>query len=102
MFRISLLLWLIALVAVNLTLLRYSEAVIELSPKFAGLIGLMPLFDLFVLSLYRIVIRLHRQTDILMPHEALPHSRRHAGHAQHGPRTHTKTVKIRGPSLTII
>jgi hypothetical protein len=41
MFRISLLLWLIALAALNLTLLRYSEAVIDLSPKFAGLIGLM-------------------------------------------------------------
>ena len=57
MFRISLLLWLIALVALNLTLLRYSDAVIELSPKFAGLIGLMPLFDLFVLSLYLALTR---------------------------------------------
>ena len=52
MFRMSLLLWLVALAALNLTLLRYSEAVIDLSPKFAGIIGLMPLFDLFVLSLY--------------------------------------------------
>jgi hypothetical protein len=52
MFRISLLLWLVALAALNLVLLRYSEAVIDLSPKFAGIIGLMPLFDLFVLSLY--------------------------------------------------
>src|SRR4051812_36450375 len=51
MFRISLLLWLIALAALNLTLLKYSEAVIDLSPKFAGLIGLLPLFDLFALSL---------------------------------------------------
>ena len=52
MFRISLLLWLVALAALNLAVLRYSEAVIDLSPKFAGIIGLMPLFDLFVLSLY--------------------------------------------------
>jgi hypothetical protein len=52
MFRISLLLWLIALAAVNLTVLKYSEPLIELSTKFAGLIGLMPLFDLFALSLY--------------------------------------------------
>jgi hypothetical protein len=51
MFRISLLFWLIALAALNLALLKYSERVIELSPKFAGLIGLMPLFDLFALSL---------------------------------------------------
>jgi hypothetical protein len=50
MFRISLLLWLIAVAALNLTVLKYSEVVIELSPKFAGLIGLMPLFDLFALS----------------------------------------------------
>ena len=52
MFRISLLLWLIALAALNLTVLKYSEPIIELSPKFAGLIGLMPLFDLFAVSLY--------------------------------------------------
>jgi hypothetical protein len=52
MFRISLLLWVIALAALNLTVLKYSEPLIELSPKFAGLIGLMPLFDLFALSLY--------------------------------------------------
>jgi hypothetical protein len=57
MFRISLLLWLIALAALNLTLLKYSEAVLELSPKFAGLIGLMPLFDLFALSLYLALTR---------------------------------------------
>src|SRR4051812_35516339 len=60
MFRISLLLWLIALAALNLTLLRYSEAVIDLSPKFAGLIGLMPLFDLFALSLYLALTRKFR------------------------------------------
>jgi hypothetical protein len=54
MFRISLLLWLIALAALNLTLLKYTEAVIDLSPKFAGLIGLMPLFDLFARLLSRI------------------------------------------------
>ena len=52
MFRISLLVWLVALAALNLTVLRYSEAILDLSPKFAGIIGLMPLFDLFVLSLY--------------------------------------------------
>jgi hypothetical protein len=57
MFRISLLLWLITLAALNLTLLKYSEAVIELSQKFAGLIGLMPLFDLFALSLYLALTR---------------------------------------------
>lgn len=51
MFRISFLLWLIVLAALNLVLLRYGEAVVQLSPKFPGLIGLMPLFDLFVLSL---------------------------------------------------
>jgi hypothetical protein len=33
------------------------SAVIELSPKFTGLIGLMPLFDLFVLSLYLALTR---------------------------------------------
>jgi hypothetical protein len=60
MFRISLLLWLIALAALNLTLLKYSEAVIDLSPKFAGLIGLMPLFDLFALSLYLALTRRFR------------------------------------------
>jgi hypothetical protein len=60
MFRISLLLWLVALAALNLTLLRYSEAVINLSPKFAGLIGLMPLFDLFALSLYLALARRFR------------------------------------------
>jgi hypothetical protein len=60
MFRISLLLWLIALAALNLTLLRYTEAVIDLSPKFAGLIGLMPLFDLFALSLYLALTRKFR------------------------------------------
>jgi hypothetical protein len=57
MFRISMLLWLIALAAVNLSLLKYSEAVIDLSTKFAGLIGLMPLFDLFALSLYLALTR---------------------------------------------
>ncbi len=60
MFRISLLLWLIALAALNLTLLKYSEAAIEFSPKFAGLIGLMPLFDLFALSLYLALTRRFR------------------------------------------
>jgi hypothetical protein len=60
MFRISLLLWLIALAALNFTLLRYSEAVIDLSPKFAGLIGLMPLFDLFALSIYLALTRRYR------------------------------------------
>ncbi len=60
MYRISLLLWLVALAALNLTLLRYSEAVIDLSPKFAGLIGLMPLFDLFALSLYLTLTRRFR------------------------------------------
>jgi hypothetical protein len=60
MFRISLLLWLIALAALNLTLLKYSEAVIEFSPKFAGLIGLMPLFDLFALNLYLALTRRFR------------------------------------------
>jgi hypothetical protein len=60
MFRISLLFWLIALAALNLTLLKYSERVIELSPKFAGLIGLMPLFDLFALSLYLALTRRFR------------------------------------------
>lgn len=57
MFRISLLLWLIALAALNLTVLKYSEAVLDLSPKFAGLIGLLPLFDLFALSLYLALTR---------------------------------------------
>ena len=60
MFRISLLLWLIALAALNLTLLKYFEPVIDLSPKFAGLIGLMPLFDLFALSLYLALTRRFR------------------------------------------
>jgi hypothetical protein len=60
MFRISMLLWLIALAALNLTLLKYSEAVIDLSTKFAGLIGLMPLFDLFALSLYLALTRRFR------------------------------------------
>ncbi len=60
MFRISLLLWLIALAALNLTVLRYSEAIIDLSTKFAGLIGLMPLFDLFALSLYLALTRRFR------------------------------------------
>ena len=45
MFRISLVLWLVALAALKLVVLRYSEAVIDLSPKFSGIIGLMPLFD---------------------------------------------------------
>ncbi len=62
MFRISLLLWLIALAALNLTLLKYSESVIEVSPKFAGLIGLMPLFDLFILSVYLAVTKRFRFT----------------------------------------
>jgi hypothetical protein len=60
MFRISLLLWLIVLAALNLTLFKYSEAVIELSPKFAGLIGLSPLFDVFALSLYLALTRRFR------------------------------------------
>jgi hypothetical protein len=60
MYRISLLLWLIARAALNLTLLKYSEAVINLSPKFAGLIGLSPLFDLFALSLYLALTRRFR------------------------------------------
>jgi hypothetical protein len=60
MFRISLLLWLVALAALNLTLFKYSEAVIDLSPKFAGLIGLTPLFDLFALSLYLALARRFR------------------------------------------
>jgi hypothetical protein len=60
MFRISLLLWLIALAALNLTVLKYSEAVIDLSPKLAVLIGLMPLFDLFALSLYLALTRRFR------------------------------------------
>jgi hypothetical protein len=34
--------------------------VIDLSPKFAGLIGLMPLFDLFALSLYLALTRRYR------------------------------------------
>ena len=62
MFRISDLLWLIALAALNLTLLKYFEPVIDLSPKFAGLIGLMPLFDLFALSLYVALTRRFRFT----------------------------------------
>ena len=60
MFRISLLLWLIALAALNLTVLRYSETIIDFSPKFAGLIGLTPLFDLFALSLYLSLTRRFR------------------------------------------
>lgn len=60
MFRISHLLWLIALAALNFTLLRYSEAIADLSPKFVGLVGLMPLFDLFVLSLYLALTRRFR------------------------------------------
>jgi hypothetical protein len=60
MFRISLLLWLIALAALNLTLLKYSEAIIDLSEKFAGLIGLLPLFQLFALSLYVALTRRFR------------------------------------------
>lgn len=60
MFRISLLLWLIALAALNLTLLKYSEAIIGLSEKFAGLIGLLPLFQLFALSLYVALTRRFR------------------------------------------
>jgi hypothetical protein len=67
MFRISLLLWLIALAALNLTLLKYSEAVIEFSPKFAGLIGLMPLFDLFALSLYLALTRRFRFALVRRP-----------------------------------
>jgi hypothetical protein len=62
MFRISDLLWLIALAALNLTLLKYFEPVIGLSPKFAGIIGLMPLFDLFALSLYVALTRRFRVT----------------------------------------
>jgi hypothetical protein len=60
MYRISLLLWLVILAALNLTLLKYSMDVIELSPKFAGLIGLMLLFDLFALSLYLALTRRFR------------------------------------------
>ena len=60
MFRISLLLWLVAIAALNLVFLKYSESVIDLSPKFAGIIGLMPLFDLFVLSLYLALTRRFR------------------------------------------
>jgi hypothetical protein len=52
MFRISLLLWLIALAALNLTLLKYCEAVVHFSPRLVGLYGLMPLFDFFTLSVY--------------------------------------------------
>lgn len=52
MFRISPRLWLIALASLNLSLLQYCEAVIRFSPKFAGLIGLMPRFDFFALSVY--------------------------------------------------
>ena len=33
MFRISLLLWLIALAALNLTVIRYSETIIDFSPR---------------------------------------------------------------------
>ena len=60
MFRIAHLLWLIALAALNLTLLRYSEAFTDLGPKFVGLVGLMPLFDVFVLSLYLALTRRFR------------------------------------------
>jgi hypothetical protein len=60
MFRISLLLWLVALAALNFTLLRYAEVVIDLSPKFAGLIGLVPPFDLFAMSLYVALTRRFR------------------------------------------
>jgi hypothetical protein len=51
MSRISVLLWLIAFAALNLALLRYAEAVIDLGPKFVGLVGLWPLFDVFAVSL---------------------------------------------------
>src|SRR5262249_25461052 len=60
MFRISLLLWLIALAALNLTVFRYSEALINISPKLAGLIGLMPLFDFFFVSVYLALTRKFR------------------------------------------
>jgi hypothetical protein len=60
MFRIAMLLWLVALAALNLTLFKYSETVIDLSPKFVGLIGLTPLFDLFALSLYLALARRFR------------------------------------------
>ncbi len=67
MFRISFLLWLVALVAVNLTVFRYSEAIIDLSPKFAGPIGLMPLFDLFAVSLYLALTRRFRFALVRRP-----------------------------------
>jgi hypothetical protein len=40
--------------------LRYSEVIIDLSTKFAGLTGLMALFDLFALSLYLALTRRFR------------------------------------------
>lgn len=52
MIRISLLLWLIALAALNLTLLKYCEPVVQFSPRLIGFYGLMPLFDFFALSVY--------------------------------------------------
>ncbi|SIN68336.1 hypothetical protein SAMN05444166_0080 [Singulisphaera sp. GP187] len=60
MFRISLLLWMIAFAALNLTLLRSLETIIGFSPSFIGLFGLMPLFDFFALSLYLALTRKFR------------------------------------------
>jgi hypothetical protein len=50
MFRVSLLLWLVALAALNLFLLKHCETLIEIVPAFAGLIVLVPLFGFFALS----------------------------------------------------
>ena len=59
MFRISIagILWLTALVAVNLTVLRYFEYLDKMDDPIILLIGLMPLFDGFLISLYAAVTR---------------------------------------------
>ena len=59
MFRISIagILWLTALVAVNFAVLRYFEHLSKFDDPIILLIGLMPLFDGFLISLYAAATR---------------------------------------------
>ena len=59
MFRISIagILWLTALVAVNFAVLRYFEYLRKMDDPIILLVGLMPLFDGFLISLYAAVTR---------------------------------------------
>jgi hypothetical protein len=64
MFRVSIagLLWLVILAALNFAVLRYFELLAQGPEPITLLVGLMPLFDAFLISLYVALNKLYRFT----------------------------------------